>query len=162
MSIARTGRAVVVVDAPVEQVWAVVADVTRTGEWSHECRQVHWLNGATAAAPGARFRGRNRSGWLRWTRTCELTTVDRPHELAWRTVGTLLFVDSTDWRIVLEPVGAGTRIVESYQVTRLPGWLDWLLTRVNPSHVDRNAALAEDLRRLGLLAATTRTPQRMG
>ena len=45
------------VAAPVEAVWQVVSDVTRTGEWSHECLGVEWLDGATRAAVGARFRG---------------------------------------------------------------------------------------------------------
>ena len=34
--VARTCRAEVIADAPVESVWRVIADVTRTGEWSHE------------------------------------------------------------------------------------------------------------------------------
>ena len=63
--LARTCRVEVIADAPIESVWRVIADVTRTGEWSHECLHVDWLGGATAAAPGARFRGRNRLGWLR-------------------------------------------------------------------------------------------------
>ncbi|RZL75431.1 MAG: hemerythrin domain-containing protein [Rhodococcus sp. (in: high G+C Gram-positive bacteria)] len=29
-------------------VWAVLADVTRVGEWSHECRRARWLHGATS------------------------------------------------------------------------------------------------------------------
>jgi hypothetical protein len=41
--VARTCRAEVIADAPVEAVWRVVADVTRTGEWSHECLDVSWL-----------------------------------------------------------------------------------------------------------------------
>ena len=51
--VARTCRAEVIAGAPLEAVWCVVADVTRTGEWSHECLDVSWLGGATAAAPGA-------------------------------------------------------------------------------------------------------------
>jgi Berberine and berberine like len=65
--VARTCRVEVIAGAPIGSVWRVIADVTRTGEWSHECHHVTWLGGATAAAPGVRFRGRNRSGWLRWT-----------------------------------------------------------------------------------------------
>ena len=153
MSIARTGRAEVVVDAPIDDVWRVVADVTRTGEWSHECRQVTWLDAADAPAPGVRFRGRNRGGWLRWTRTCEVTEVAPPRRLAWRTVATPVYPDTTEWHITLEPAGHGTRIVESYQVTHLPGWLDRVLTRIQPAHRDRNDALAQDLQRLGQVAA---------
>lgn len=151
--VARTCRTEVIVDAPVEAVWRVVADVTRTGEWSHECRQVVWLHGATVAAPGVRFRGRNRSGWLRWSRVCEVVAVDAPRELVWRTVPTVAFPDSTEWRIALEPVDSGTRIVQRYQVTRCPGWYEWVVARVNPAHSDRSGALTHDLHRIGAIAA---------
>jgi len=151
--IARTCRTEVIVDAPVEAVWRVVADVTRTGEWSHECRQVVWLQGATVAVPGVRFRGRNRSGWLRWSRVCEVVAVEAPRELVWRTVPTPLLPDSTEWRIALEPVDTRTRIVQRYQVTRCPGWYEWVVTRVNPTHSDRGGALTDDLRRIGAIAA---------
>lgn len=40
MSIAREGAADVVVAAPPDSVWRVASDVTRTGEWSGECRRV--------------------------------------------------------------------------------------------------------------------------
>jgi uncharacterized protein YndB with AHSA1/START domain len=148
-----SGRAEVVVAAPIEAVWLVVADVTRTGEWSHECHQVAWLHGATSAAPGVRFRGRNRSGWLRWSRTCEVVAVNPPHHISWRTITTPLFVDSTEWVISLEPTSAGTRIVQTFQLLRCPRWWEWIVVRVNPRHIDRDAALTEDLHRLGTVAA---------
>jgi hypothetical protein len=148
-----SGRAEVMVAAPIEAVWRVVADITRTGEWSHECREVAWLGGAAHARPGARFRGRNRSGWLRWSRTCELTVVDRPRRISWHTITTLVFVDSTEWAIELDAAPGGTRIVQTYQVTRCPRWWEWIVVHINPRHIDRGAALAEDLRRIGDVAA---------
>jgi uncharacterized protein YndB with AHSA1/START domain len=151
--LARTCRAEVIADAPVEAVWRVVADVTRTGEWSHECLQVSWLDGATAAVPGARFRGRNRVGWLRWSRTCDVLAVDPPRQIAWRTISTPLFVDSSDWRITLEPAGAGTRIVQTFAVTKCPRWWEWIVRRFVPRHIDRSVALTDDLRRIATVAA---------
>lgn len=151
--VARTCRVEVTTQAPIESVWQVISDVTRTGEWSHECHHVAWLVGATAAAPGVRFRGRNRLGALRWNRICEVLAVDPPHHLAWRTIPTPLFPDSTHWRITLEPVGSGTRIVQTFQLTKCPRWWEWIVARANPRHIDRSAALTEDLRRIGVLAA---------
>lgn len=151
--VARTCRTEVIVGAPVEAVWRVVADVTRTGAWSHECRQVVWLRGATQVAPGVRFRGRDRSGWLRWSRVCEVIAVQAPRELVWRTIATPLLPDRTEWRIALGSVGGGTRIVQSYQVSWCPGWYAWVVVRVNPAHIDRGGALGEDLRRIGVIAA---------
>jgi Polyketide cyclase / dehydrase and lipid transport len=151
--IAQACRVEVTVDATLESVWQVIADVPRTSEWSHECHHIVWLGGATAAAPGVRFRGRSRSGWLRWGRTCEVLAVDAGRQIAWRTIPTALLVDSTDWRISLEPAGAGTQIVQTFQLTKFPHWWEWILVRINPSHIDRSAALTEDLRRIGAIAA---------
>lgn len=156
---AMAGRAEVTVTAPVEAVWRVVADVTRTGEWSHECHDVAWLGGAVRAAPGVRFRGRNRSRWLRWSRTCEVLAVDPPTRIAWRTIATPLFVDSTEWSVQLEPIAGGTRIVQEYRLTRCPRWWEWIAVRLIPGHIDRTEALTDDLRRIGAVAAAGASPE---
>jgi Polyketide cyclase / dehydrase and lipid transport len=151
-----TGLVETVVAAPIDAVWAVVSDVTRVGEWSHECRRVEWLDGATGAVPGARFRGTNKAGVWTWSRTNEVVVADEPRTLVWRTVPTLLFPDSSEWRIELEPVDGGTRITQSYEVVRAPALLARLYAVVVPSHRDRRASLSDDLRRVGELALSTR------
>lgn len=151
-TVQKTGRVEVVVAATPEQVWAVASDVTRTGEWSHECVAVEWLGGATRAAVGARFRGRNQAGPWRWGRVCELVTVDPPREIAWRTVPTPLFPDSTEWRLRLEPAGDATRVTQAFEVVRAPWLLDRVYASVVPTHRDRDARLTEDLARLGAVA----------
>ena len=148
----KTGHLEVVVDAAIEDVWRVVSDVTRTGEWSHECVQVRWLDGATSAAVGARFRGRNRAGVFRWGRICRIVTADEPREIAWQTVPTLLYPDSTLWRLKLEPVGERTRIVQEFQVLRAPKVLDYIYAAAIPRHQDRNARLTADLESIGAVA----------
>lgn len=80
------------------------------------------------------------------------TAVDAPRTLAWKTVGLWGKVDSTEWRIDLEPAGTGTRIVQSYDVLHVAPGLDrvyWLLVK---AHRDRRDALADDLQRLARLA----------
>ena len=142
-----------VADAPIDAGWALVADVTRTGEWSHECVSSEWLDGATAAEPGARFRGRNKQGRNRWSRVCEVLDVDRPTRFAFTTVPTAIYRDQTRWSFELEAVGPDrTRIVESYEITKLSPLMSRLLYYVVPAHRDRTAALTEDLRRLGAVA----------
>ena len=149
----KSSTVTVVVDAAVDDVWRVISDVRRTGEWSHECRSGEWLGGADAAAPGVRFRGRNRSRWVRWTRTCEIVAVDAPSELVWRTVPTRLYPDSTEWRIRLAPEGRGTRITQSFLQVRTPGLLGPVYALAIPDHRDRDARLADDLARIGTVAA---------
>ena len=134
-------------------VWAVLADVTRVGEWSHECHTVEWLDGATGAAPGVRFRGRNQSGWARWARSCTITVCDPPREFVYHTRGGLLG-DSSEWRFVLEPApGGGTVIRQSFRILAGQVWADRLIWRLVPAHHDRLAALRGDLERLATLAA---------
>jgi hypothetical protein len=148
----RTCSNTVHVDAAPEVVYDLVADVTRTGEWSHEAVQVDWLDGATTAAPGARFRGRNQQGWSKWTRRCEVLTADAPHTFAFRTVPGRLANDSSLWTFTIEPDGDGSRLTQSYQVLRLNPIADRLIYRVVPAPRDRSAALREDLERLARLA----------
>lgn len=159
-TLARHGRSEATTAAPPEAVWDIVADVTRVGEWSHECRGAHWVGGATAAMPGARFRGTNRSGPFRWSRSCRFTAVDEPRALVWRTGGLMGLLDRTEWKIELEPAGSGTRIVQTYDVVHVAPGLDrvyWLLIK---GHRDRREALSDDLQRLAELAgAGTAHPQ---
>ncbi len=149
----RNSRVTVQVDASPQQVWDVICDVTRVGEWSHECRSGEWLDGASRATVGARFRGRNRTGLMRWSRICELVTVDPPRRLEWRTVPTALFPDSTRWSIELESGVNGTVITQSFAVlTPAPRALENLYVMLLPAHQDRDARLTADLARLGTAA----------
>jgi hypothetical protein len=54
-----------------------ITDVTRMGEWSPECYRCVWLDGATAAYVGARFRGYNKLGRFRWATTAVITAVTK-------------------------------------------------------------------------------------
>ena len=50
------------IDATPAVVYALVSDVTRTGDWSPECVNCRWLHGATAAEADARYRGASPAG----------------------------------------------------------------------------------------------------
>jgi iron-sulfur cluster repair protein YtfE (RIC family) len=149
----KHGHNEVFVAADPDAVWKVVLDLTRVGEWSHECRGCSFLDGATRAEAGARFRGRNRQGLVRWGRVCEVLSTEN-RELVWRTVPTKLYPDSSIWRIRVTEADAGTRLEQSFDVVRTPGILDVVYATMIPAHRDRAAALTDDLRRLGELAHT--------
>lgn len=150
----KDGRVEVLIAADPDQVMKVVADVTRVGQWSHECRGAEWLGGATRAVPGAQFRGRNRAGLIRWGRRCEIVSVG-PREMVWRTIPTRLYPDSVQWTIRLHDDPDGTRIEQTYHVLQIPTILDVVYATIIPGHQDRTDALTEDLRRLGELASRT-------
>ncbi|MDN5747058.1 MAG: hemerythrin domain-containing protein [Pseudonocardia sp.] len=67
-----SGGSTVSVAASPSQVWSVLSDVSRIGEWSHECHTARWLD--EGGGVGARFVGSNRAGRARRTRTCTVTT----------------------------------------------------------------------------------------
>lgn len=145
-------RVSVTVDAGIDDVWDVVRDVTRVGEWSKECVGAMWLDGASRAMPGARFRGRNRAGLFRWGRVCEVVAAD-PYELVWITVPTALYPDSSEWRISLTEANGHTTITQQFRVLHAPKVLGVLYALMIPSHRDRTAELMEDLTRLGAVAS---------
>ena len=146
------GRVEATSGATPEQVWAIISDVTRIGEWSHECQTAEWLGDAKGATPGARFRGGNKSGKMAWSRQNEIVAADAPHLLAWRTVPTRLYNDQTEWRISIERDGDVTTIVQTFEVLKLGPVMERLFHLLIPAHRDRMDALRDDMRRLASVA----------
>ena len=101
--------------APPELVYDLVADVTRMGQWSPECYRCDWLDGATAGAPGTRFRGYNRLGGYQWERTAVVDSADRGRKFAFTTVDDRTGRQETQWHYTMEPSPSGTILTESFQ-----------------------------------------------
>ena len=114
MPTAHRGQARIDIAAPPQLVYDLIADVTRMGDWSPECYRCEWLNGATSAAPGARFRGYNRRGGYRWERTAIVDTADRGREFGFTTVNDRTGRHETQWRYAMEPSSTGTVLIESF------------------------------------------------
>jgi len=150
-SIPWAGEVQVVVDASPDQVFAVLTDVTRIAEWSHECQGAEWLDGATRAELGATFRGRNQVNRFGWSRVCTVTRLEPGRAFGYRTSGGVPS-DSTAWMFTLEPEGAGTRITQRYDVIKFSRALELITYAFVPAHRDRREALREDLVRLGAVA----------
>ena len=115
------GSATIHIDAPPEQVYALISDVTRMGEWSPETAKAEWIEGATGPAVGARFKGSNKSGPFRWSTKPRVEVADAGREFAFVTTngnGERLY---TRWRYTLTPSGGGTDVEESWEeVGQLP------------------------------------------
>jgi uncharacterized protein YndB with AHSA1/START domain len=155
-SVAWTGSQEALVAATPDQVWAVLTDVTRIAEWSHECRGAAWLDGASGPAVGVRFRGTNKVGRFGWSRVCTVTDLDPGRTFGYRTNGGFP-PDSTAWTFRLEPEAAGTRVTQSFEILKFPRVMELATVAFVPPHRDRAAALREDLVRLGEVAAGTGT-----
>jgi uncharacterized protein YndB with AHSA1/START domain len=104
------------IEAPPEEVYDLVAALDRMGEWSPESTGGVWLDGAAGASVGARFRGRNKRGPLRWSTTCVITAADRGHRLEWEN-GALGFAVAR-WTYEFAPIGTGTRVTERFEDRR--------------------------------------------
>ena len=119
MSLPTTASRSIEIAAPPEVVYDLVSDVTRTGEWSPECRSCEWLD--EPGHLGSRFKGHNRSGPARWTTTAKVVAADRPHRFGFAT----LFKDgdATRWTYDLVPSGEGTTLTESFESVDAPAFI---------------------------------------
>jgi uncharacterized protein YndB with AHSA1/START domain len=115
-------------DAPPEEVWALVSDVTRIGEFSPETFEARWTRGSTGPEVGASFKGhvkRNGVGPTYWS-PCQVTACV-PHEVFEFAVGTD-DVTLNNWGYRLEPEGSGTRVTEYFRLEpSLPLRVYWTL-----------------------------------
>jgi uncharacterized protein YndB with AHSA1/START domain len=114
------------VDATPDEVWSLVSDVTRIGEFSPETFEARWIRGSTGPEVGAVFKGhvkRNGVGPTYWSR-CHVTACV-PNEVFEFAVGTE-GVRLTNWGYRLEPDGDGTRVTEYFRIEpSLPMRLYW-------------------------------------
>ncbi|MGZ6888093.1 MAG: SRPBCC family protein [Acidimicrobiia bacterium] len=137
-----------VIDAPADQLYDMVADMPRMGEWSRECATVEWLDGATGPAAGARFVGHNHTGprgVIKWSRQGTVLVAERGREFAFATEEG--GVEGTTWRYRFEPVDGGTRVTESYTVDKIPVWARIMDVPLN-RHGDLLKNMADTLARM--------------
>jgi hypothetical protein len=114
------GSVTVFMAAPAGQLWDLVADVTRIGEFSPETFEAEWLPGPGAPGTGARFRGhvrRNGRGPVYWT-TCTVTASDPGREFAFSVAGPGGQTLNT-WRYQFLPRAGGTDVTESFELPSL-------------------------------------------
>lgn len=110
------GIAQVQIKAPSERVYELISDVTRMGEWSPECYRCRWLDGARGPVAGARFKGYNRRGWMRWSTTCTITEAEPGRAFAFETNSVPFKGVQCRWRYQMEPSEGGTLLTESFHV----------------------------------------------
>ena len=101
----------IVIDAPAELVYDLVADVTRMGEWSPEATGARGVEGALTV--GDTFIGLNKRGPVRWFTMNTVLAADRGAEFEFDTNFGPFPVSR--WRYDFEDTGDGsTRVVETW------------------------------------------------
>jgi uncharacterized protein YndB with AHSA1/START domain len=117
----RPLTATIEVAASPDQVWNVVSDVRRTGEWSPECSQVLPLGRLRA---GALLVGVNRRNRVRWVTLSRVISFLPGQEIGW-----VVLTNRAEWRYRLQPTATGTLIVHTRRTPRGEGRFAVLFTR---------------------------------
>jgi hypothetical protein len=104
-------RESVVVHSSPEDVYRLVSDITRTGEWSPICSGCWWDEGA-GPQPGAWFTGRNEAGGRVWETRSQVVVAEPGREFAWLVGGAYV-----RWGFLVEPSGTGngTRLTQTWE-----------------------------------------------
>src|ERR1700690_2754703 len=124
------------IDAPADTVYELVADVTRTPEFSPEILRCEWLDGATGPAVGARFAARNKvPNRPPWTNKPVVTVVEPAKKFAF--ARTEKFAGTVEWTYEFERDGRGTLVTESYRVTDPLSRIGWFVIGVLFARRDR-------------------------
>jgi hypothetical protein len=121
-----TGEVSLWMDASPGEVWDLVSDVTRIGEFSPETFEARWRRGHSGPEVGAKFKGhvkRNGVGPTYWT-PCTVT-VCQPERVFEFSVG----ADDkalNNWGYRLEPKDGGTLVTEYFRLEpKLPLRVYW-------------------------------------
>lgn len=112
------------IEATPQALYDFISDVTRTPEISPEIVKCTWIAPATGPEVGARFKAINHAGrGPDWPNKPIVVTADPGQEFAF--ARTEKFAGTVEWRYRFVPEGSGTRVHESYKVTReltIVGW----------------------------------------
>jgi hypothetical protein len=98
-----------VVDVDAQTLYDLVADITRMPTFSPETFATEWLEGATSAEVGARFKGTNRIGKAKWSTKPTVTVATRGREFSFK----VPHGSGPLWTYNFDPVEGGTRVTES-------------------------------------------------
>jgi hypothetical protein len=130
MSSLSYSESIVVARSP-EDLYDMVSDVTRMGEWSPVCTACWWDDGL-GPQPGAWFTGRNELPERTWETRSQVVAADRGREFAFVVGGSWV-----RWGYTFTPVDGGTQVTESWEF--LPDGVTRLHNRVGSAAPAHNA-----------------------
>lgn len=101
----KTLEATIDIDATPDQVWKVVSDLKRMGEWSPQCKLMKVFGGDVRR--GTTTLNINRKGLLVWPTRSKVIEFEPNKKIAFRVLD-----NKTIWSYSLTPNGTGTSVVE--------------------------------------------------
>ncbi len=139
------------IQAGSDDVYALVSDVTRMGDWSPETTSCKWTGGAEGPAVGAGFRGANRNGWHRWMTKCRVSAADPGRTFAFDV--SLVFAIA-NWAFTIEAEDEGCRVTETWTDRRnaLFHRIGWMADGVRDRATHNREGMSETLSRLAAVA----------
>jgi hypothetical protein len=114
------------IEATPEALYSLISDVTRTPELTSDIVRCTWIKGATGPGVGARFKAINKAGrGPNWSNNPIVTVAEPDREFGW--ARTEPFAGTVAWRYTFTPDGSGTRVTESYEVTKKLTIIGWFI-----------------------------------
>ncbi|HVW32465.1 MAG TPA: SRPBCC family protein, partial [Acidimicrobiia bacterium] len=142
METLRESASIVVARSP-EELYDMVSDITRMGDWSPVCKACWWDEGGGPRV-GATFTGRNELPERTWETTSEVVAAEPGKEFAW-----VVTVTGTRWGYTFAPVDGGTEITESWE---FPPRAREVLAQRFPDDAEAQIASRRELARTGMPA----------
>jgi hypothetical protein len=130
------------IDAPAGQLYDMVTDIARMGDWSPENTGGRWLGGATGPALGAKFLGWNKHGIVRWFTRCTVTRADRPDGFEFQVNESKMI---WGYRFEADP-GGGTLVTEYRRHTKPVNALIGFVQRSGMIGKDREQLMVDGMR----------------
>jgi hypothetical protein len=137
-----------VIEAPPEQLYALVSDLCRMGEWSPENTGGKWVKGAVGPAVGAKFQGTNQLGKKKWKTLSTVTVADPGTEFGFDVTAAGMKV--AGWGFRLEAADGGTAVTHYWDDHRsaIIAKLTGLVIGVKDRGVHNRANMEQTLERL--------------
>jgi hypothetical protein len=101
--------------------WQLVADIGRIGEFSPECADARWIDGATFPVEGARFEGTNRvvnenhDNQYIWIRPCTVIVAQSPEEFAYAVGDRYDGTPAAVWDFRIAATATGCRVTQHFR-----------------------------------------------
>ena len=101
-----------IIERSPEELYDMVADVTRMGEWSPICKACWWDEG-DGPHVGAKFTGRNERPERTWETRSEVLTADRGRQFTWVVIEP---PTGARWGYSFVAVDGGTEVTETWEL----------------------------------------------
>jgi hypothetical protein len=104
--------------ASTTDLYAMVSDVTRMGEWSPVCRSCRWDDGVAGPAVGAWFTGHNEDDGREWDTHCQVLAAEPGREFTFAVAGTFVrwsYGFASDESTDAGPGPSGTLLTETWE-----------------------------------------------